>query len=473
MVFVKILCSIFSPYIKEDPMIRNVLPSIAGGIALAAVSAFSQATIDSSLMAYWPFERGTSFSTNDESPNGFDLVGIQNGPHAHSLTGPYGKYLGFDSAGCSIIARESMGKFTSTNFTFAAFVQLQSSGKVRTLFQNGEATAGAKTGYLLQIAADNTVQVVFGDGSWHVVSTTAKVIGVAHVAVSYDGANIKVFLNGSLASAVPYTGSFVPGNGSAMVGSAAIDGQHSYFFTDNIDEIRVYNRALSSAEIANLANPAKPNATGYWNVTQNADVHEPWSGSFHLTQSVNDSVITGTAEMPDSVDHTTLGTVQGTMSGTAVALNITWENGAVGVYNGTSLTYGGSMFGSGYDQALSRYKEQWAAQKVAVIPAVTGCWKFYQSNMGSDTGSLSLAQDANGNVTGTAQYGAALSGTVSGNVNGQNFQCTINWGANGIGAYSAIVGLDGTTLRHGEAGAPNTDLSTSGVTWIGSKTTCH
>ena len=68
----------------------------------------------------------------------------------------------------------------------------------------------------------------------------------SHVAVTYDGAMLRLYVNGAQVSAVAQTGSAAASTSPLYIGANSIAG---HFFNGLIDEIRLYNRALSAAEI--------------------------------------------------------------------------------------------------------------------------------------------------------------------------------------------------------------------------------
>ena len=90
-----------------------------------------------------------------------------------------------------------------------------------------------------------------------VLTTTDRAVrGVAalplntwtHLATTYDGTNQRMYVNGVLVSTVAGTGGINQANGALRIGgNASSTGE---FFQGLIDEVRVYNRALSAAEIA-------------------------------------------------------------------------------------------------------------------------------------------------------------------------------------------------------------------------------
>ncbi len=72
-----------------------------------------------------------------------------------------------------------------------------------------------------------------------------------HVAGTFDGTNSKIYINGTLAGTTPFVGSIVPSPSYPLtIGRLCDPGQAaSRYFSGYMDEIRIWNRALSQAEI--------------------------------------------------------------------------------------------------------------------------------------------------------------------------------------------------------------------------------
>ncbi|MDR3457835.1 MAG: hypothetical protein P4N60_10350 [Verrucomicrobiae bacterium] len=71
-----------------------------------------------------------------------------------------------------------------------------------------------------------------------------------HVAVTYDGALLKLYVNGAVDGQVAVTGPIVTGSEPVRLGGGAPGGCPPYFFDGLLDEPAIYNRALASNEIA-------------------------------------------------------------------------------------------------------------------------------------------------------------------------------------------------------------------------------
>jgi hypothetical protein len=67
-----------------------------------------------------------------------------------------------------------------------------------------------------------------------------------HLAATYDGTMVRLYVNGAQASSVAQTGSLATSTSPLQIGGDNIYGQ---YFSGTIDEIRIYNVALTQAQI--------------------------------------------------------------------------------------------------------------------------------------------------------------------------------------------------------------------------------
>jgi hypothetical protein len=85
------------------------------------------------------------------------------------------------------------------------------------------------------------------DGQWH------------HVAAVYDGKNKYIYVDGALDASVPATGSIAQNNFPVGIGENAEALGH--LWNGSIDEVAIYNRALTADEIQTIYNAVKPGNT--------------------------------------------------------------------------------------------------------------------------------------------------------------------------------------------------------------------
>jgi hypothetical protein len=69
----------------------------------------------------------------------------------------------------------------------------------------------------------------------------------SHLAVTYDGAALRLYVNGTLVRTTAVTGAIGTSNNPLRIGGNNVWGE---WFAGTIDELNVYNRALTAAEIA-------------------------------------------------------------------------------------------------------------------------------------------------------------------------------------------------------------------------------
>ena len=72
------------------------------------------------------------------------------------------------------------------------------------------------------------MSVALGTGDW------------SHIAMTYDGSTQKLYVNGSLAASAALSGSINQDANSLLIGQ---------FFNGMLDEVAIYNRALSATEV--------------------------------------------------------------------------------------------------------------------------------------------------------------------------------------------------------------------------------
>jgi len=74
----------------------------------------------------------------------------------------------------------------------------------------------------------------------------------SHLALTFDGAALRLYVNGQLVGSKAQTGSVPVTSGVLSIGGNNI--WSDQYFSGRIDEIRIYNRALNQQEIQNDMN---------------------------------------------------------------------------------------------------------------------------------------------------------------------------------------------------------------------------
>ena len=150
-----------------------------------------------------------------------------------------------------------------------------------------------------------------------------------HVAMTYDGASLKLYVDGKLDGSIPVSGPIVATTEPVRIGGGAPVGRAPLHFPGLIDEVQIFNRALSDCQIAvNALVSCVPADTTAPDVTVPADITKEATtaagAAVSFSASANDDVdgpITPVTCSPASGSTFPLGTTEVTCSATDNAGN--------------------------------------------------------------------------------------------------------------------------------------------------------
>ena len=105
--------------------------------------------------------------------------------------------------------------------------------------------------YYLESATPSSSRPAIGAlyGSTHVETfgTAALTVNVwAHLAATYDGTTIRLYVNGTQVATTARTGNITTSTNPLQIGGDSLYGQ---FFAGAVDDVRIYNRALTGVEV--------------------------------------------------------------------------------------------------------------------------------------------------------------------------------------------------------------------------------
>jgi type II secretory pathway pseudopilin PulG len=216
------------------------------------------------LVGWWKLDETSGLTAADSSRSGHDGT-LSNMTGNEWTTGQINGALTFDGTNDYVSVSSLDSKFSSSNtFTVTGwFKTSQSTGKQTIVGQWGQIVSNVVFGWQI-LVEDNKVVARFGqatstveitgtsivnNGDWHhfaLVYPTKNSSAVLYIDGSSQGTGTKDFY-----TAAPYMkfrigdGSYFAYNGSNLKGGP---------FHGTIDDVRIYNRALSAEEIAELAN---------------------------------------------------------------------------------------------------------------------------------------------------------------------------------------------------------------------------
>jgi len=197
------------------------------------------------LVGWWRFDEGTGNVAKDSS--GFGNNGIIYG--AIWVDGKYGKALSFDGTN-DYVQIPISSSLKLPLWTISAWVETNVVDSAYHEIIRKDGAIGAN--YLIDLDSANVWDSAFYDGvQWRTASSgITPTIGMFYyVLATWDGTNLKIYVDGILKSSVNYAGS-TPDQADTIVNIGSANGYR--FFNGIIDEVRIYNRALSATEIQEI-----------------------------------------------------------------------------------------------------------------------------------------------------------------------------------------------------------------------------
>ena len=222
----------------------------AGNLSAASneASALVTSAAPSGLVAAYGFDEGSGTTTADRSGNG-NTGTVSNTTWAGASAGKFGNALSFNGTNAWVSVNSSSSLNLTTGMTAEAWV-------------NPTALGNAWRTVLLKEQTGNLVYDLYanGSGGTKVPSTEvyvggAKIVSAAaslatgtwtHLAATFDGSTLRLYVNGTQVSQLAVSGSIATSNGALRIGGNSIWGE---YFSGLIDEVRIYNRALTAGEI--------------------------------------------------------------------------------------------------------------------------------------------------------------------------------------------------------------------------------
>jgi hypothetical protein len=215
--------------------------------------------IASTPVGYWPMEEGSGTSIVDASGHG-NHGSVLGG--ATWAPGQIGLALILDGVDDHAQVPNSATLDITSQITLATWVRPQ---QVGTQYLVKKAIQGATGGYELSLSSTGKAffrlnQVPSGD-TYRLNSLTSYPIDGTtwmHLAATYDGATLRLYVNGVQEASAAAAITIVSNTLSLGIGAQS---NGTSIFRGAMDDVRVYATALSAAEIQALANPGLPTVT--------------------------------------------------------------------------------------------------------------------------------------------------------------------------------------------------------------------
>ncbi|MDO8524420.1 MAG: LamG domain-containing protein [bacterium] len=409
--------------------------------------------VNKGLVGYWDMSQMGGQTVADKSGNantgtlgasaasGSDDPRWASGIQPFSGGRPGGGALSFDGVD-DLVSFSSLTAYnSSSSHSYSAWIKPGVMTSYRWIINNGSDTQGTSL-----ILYSGKIGFFYAGGRAVDVGNTTLIAGRwYHIVAVYDGnGNINFYLNGA-GDGVQTTdatySSWTATNSNPRLGSWT-DG--SYDLDAVLDDIRIYNRALSAAEISYQYNQAKPIA--WWKMDEGADTATTCNATISSVYDYSGNANTGTLQNANASPATSSMWSDGKY-GCALTLDGTDDYVALGTVKYNNIGTGDFTFSAwvnptSFDTTNNNYITDNAGTNRWIIGStnVAGAIKIYSLNAGAWT-TAALATTSVG-VWSHLEI-ARRSGVVYGYLNGAyqasaNFNYSISHtGVSTIGSHNA------------------------------------
>lgn len=174
------------------------------------------------------------------------------------VAGQYGNAISFNGVSTWVTVNDSNSLDLGTALTMEAWVKPATLSGWRTTILK-EAPTGLAYALYSHDNAPRPAAYLNIAGDQEASGTTSLPLNTwSHLATTYDGANLRLYVNGTQVGSRPLSGLIATSSGPLRIGGNAPWGE---YFSGLIDEVRIYDRALSASEIQSDMNTPVTDST--------------------------------------------------------------------------------------------------------------------------------------------------------------------------------------------------------------------
>jgi len=217
--------------------------------------ALAEASASIGLVAWWPFDESEGTAASDASGRGHEGR-VRGKADWRPSGGRSGGAIAFDGSSTYVVVENRDDLNMTGALTLAAWCRADDWNTNRRILQKG--------------STDNQYRLTIDqkkyDSEDRVFRFDLKNAGTLdldlpaagewlHVAATFDGNTMKVYFNGTLAGDKPASGRIAVTGNPLIIGNKREGAPPGDLFSGLLDEVRIYDRALTAEEVAALARP--------------------------------------------------------------------------------------------------------------------------------------------------------------------------------------------------------------------------
>ena len=214
------------------------------------------ADLTDGLVGWWKFDEGSGSVAADSSGNGND--GTLNGPVEWTEDGKVGGAMAFTGPYNFVLVPDAPSLNPTDAITIAACIKPSWTGNNRILQKS---TEGSDNQYrLLKEGGDNIRVHLPPAANFEITGNIPPNGEWTHLAATYDGSAIKVYYDGVVVGETAFSDDLGVSDGPLFIGNKWSEAPAGDEFNGVMDDVRIYNRALSASEIQALGGDLKASA---------------------------------------------------------------------------------------------------------------------------------------------------------------------------------------------------------------------
>lgn len=234
-------------------MYRKLIYVTSLVLVLGLVGTSAAQDLTEGLVGWWTFDEGSGDVAADSSGNGND--GTLNGPVEWVAEGKIGGAMAFTGPYNFVLIPDAPSLNPTDAITIAAWINPSWTGNNRILQKS---TEGSDNQYRLLKEGGNNIRVHFPPIPRFEATGSIPPMGEwTHLVATYDGSSVKVYFNGAVVAETAASGKMTVSDGPLFIGNKHSTAPAGDEFNGMMDDVRIYNRALSASEIIALGGDPK------------------------------------------------------------------------------------------------------------------------------------------------------------------------------------------------------------------------